>query len=486
MHYKKPKDRNELLLNPNIGLWVDQDNPVRLIELVVEQFVRENAEICSWGGYSDQGCKSYPPTTLLKLLIYCYFNWISGSRRMEKETHRNIEVMWLLGGLKPDHWTICKFRRENRELIRSAAIGFRKFLKSNGYIDGKTVVFDGSKMKAYARREMYSDKQLQSRIENIEKNLEKYLANIEEIDELEDRLEQESKDKEDLQKKISKLQNDKDKLEGLKKKLKGSKKKYISPTDPDASLMRSRDGKMACYNVQTSVDEKHHMITTAEVTEEECDIALLKTDLEQLKEQLDIIPDEIEADKGYGNRAQIREIQETSGTICYVPVQEPPLKSRDKKNGIEFIYHAEDDSYKCPNNKSLHLCKENFKQDNQTYNIYKCNDCTGCLLRDKCTKAKTGRKIKVNISHEWIDKYREWLQREETKKKILQRKSIVEHPFGTIKMIMGKFCFLLRKRYKVQIEVDLYATAYNLKRLITIENVGILLQKVQNYRWKIE
>ena len=124
---------------------------------------------------------------------------------MEKETYRNIEVMWLLGDLKPDHWTICKFRRENKDLIRSVAFEFRKFLLANGYIAGKTIVFDGSKMKAYAGRSMYSEKQLKSRIENIEQSLDKYLDNNEEIDELEERLEQESKDKDDLQKKIEKL-----------------------------------------------------------------------------------------------------------------------------------------------------------------------------------------------------------------------------------------------------------------------------------------
>jgi len=110
---------------------------------------------------------------------------------MEKETYRNIEVIWLLGDLKPDHWTICKFRRENNGLIHSVGIEFRKFLMAEGYIEGKTVVFDGSKMKAYAGRDMYSEKKLKSRIENIEQSLEKYLDNMEEIDELEDRLEQE-------------------------------------------------------------------------------------------------------------------------------------------------------------------------------------------------------------------------------------------------------------------------------------------------------
>lgn len=485
MHYKKPKDRNDLLLYSHVDLWVEQDSPVRLIDLVVEKFVSENMDDCSWGGHSDQGCTSYSPSAMLKLLLYCYFNWIPGSRRMENETYRNIEVIWLLGDLKPDHWTICKFRRENKELIRSVAIEFRKFLKTNGYIEGKTLVFDGSKMKAYAGRVMYSEKQLRNRIENIEQTLDKYLDNMEETDELEDRLEQETNDKDDLKKKIEKLENEKNKLEKIKEQLEESGKRYISPTDPDASMMKSRDGKMACYNVQTGVDAKNHMIAMSEVTTDECDINLLKPDFKNLTEQLGFTPEEIEADKGYGNVNQIKEIQETSGTTCYIPMQEAPTKKQDKENGIEFIYNADNDNFTCSNNKILQLHSKNYIQDDQTYNIYKCHDCFRCPIKDKCTKSKTGRAIKVNVNHEWINNYREWIEKKEPLEKVKQRKTIVEHPFGTIKMMMGKFCFILRKKHKVQIEVDLYATAYNLKRLINIENMEYLLLKAGKYNWKI-
>lgn len=485
MHYKTPKDRNELLLYPNIELWVEQNSPVRLIDLVVEKFITENEDACSWGGHCDQGCTSYSPSTMLKLLMYCYFNWIPGSRRMENETYRNIEVIWLLGDLKPDHWTICKFRRENEGMIRSVAIEFRKFLKTSGYIEGKTLVFDGSKMKAYAGRDVYSEKKLKSRIENIEQTLKKYLDNMEEIDELEDRLEQESNDKDDLKKKIEKLEDEKNKLVAFKKQLKESGKKYISPTDPDANLMKCRDGKMACYNVQTGVDTEHHMIALAEVTTDECDINLLKPDLENLTEQLGFTPDEIEADKGYGNATQIREIQETSGTTCYIPMPEPPTKKQDRENGIEFIYNPDNDAFTCPNNKILQIHSRDYKQGDQTYNVYKCHDCKGCSIKGKCTKSKTGRAIKVNVNHRWIDKYREWIGEMENMEKVQHRKTVVEHPFGTIKIMMGKFCFLLRKKHKVQIEIDLYTTAYNLKRLINIENMENLLQKVGKYNWKI-
>jgi len=403
---------------------------------------------------------------------------------MENETYRNIEVIWLLGDLKPDHWTICKFRRENKDLIRSAAIEFRKFLIASGFIEGKTLVFDGSKMKAYASRDVYTEKKLKSRIENIEQTLEKYLDNLEETDELEDRLEQESNDKDDLKKKIEKLENEKNKLEGFRKQLKESGKGYISPTDPDANLMKGRDGKMACYNVQTGVDAKHHMIAMAEVTTDECDINLLKPDVANLKAQLGITPDEIEADKGYGNATQIREIQETSGTTCYIPMQEPPTKKQDRENGIEFTYNADNDTFTCPNNKILQIQSRDYKQDGQTYNVFKCHECKGCPIKVKCTKSKTGRAIKVNVNHGWINNYREWIGKMKNMEKVQHRKTVVEHPFGTIKIMMGKFCFLLRKKHKIQIEVDLYTTVYNIKRLINIENMETLLQKVENYSWK--
>ena len=485
MHYKTPKDRNAILLYPNIDLWIEDNNPVRLIDLIIEKFTRENPDMCTWGGYSSTGCTSYSPSTMLKLILYCYFNWIPGSRRMERETYRNIELIWLLGDLKPDHWTICKFRRENIDLIRSVAIEFRRFLMANGYIEGKAIVFDGSKMKACAGRRMYSDNQLRSRVENIEQTLEKYLNNMDEIDELENRLEQESNDNDDLKKKIVKLEEEKDKLESLKGQLKESGKKRISAADPDANLMKCRDGKMACYNVQTGVDAKHHMIAVAEVSTDECDINLLETDFRDLTIQMGIIPEEVQADKGYGNLNQIREIQETYNTVCYIPVQENPSKKQDRENGIEFEYNVDNNSFTCPNNKKLTLSSKNFKQNGKIYNIYKCHDCNACPLKQKCTGSKTGRAIKININHDWMSRYQEWIRQPENIEKTKQRKKIVEHPFGTIKLMMGKLCFLLREKLKVQIEVDLYTTAYNLKRLITLENMNLLMQKVESYDWKV-
>jgi hypothetical protein len=127
-------------------------------------------------------------------------------------------------------------------------------------------------------------------------------------------------------------------LELHQKTLQKSGKKYLAPNDPDVNLMKSRDGKMACYNLQAGVDAKHNMIALAEVSTDPNDLELLKDSQEKLKEQVGIECDKLLADKGYANTNQIKDIEENSKTKCYVSLQEISSKSKDKENGITFKY----------------------------------------------------------------------------------------------------------------------------------------------------
>ncbi|RLD50782.1 MAG: IS1182 family transposase, partial [Bacteroidetes bacterium] len=214
------------------------------------------------------------------------------------------------------------------------------------------------------------------------------------------------------------------------------------------------------------------------------DINELKNNLDDLKEQLDIEPKTLEADKGYANTKEIKEIEENSDTECFIPLPVNSKKEEDKKAGIEFTYDKEKDEYQCPQGKALKLKAKSVKQGNKYYNVYQGADCSGCPLKTKCTKSTKGRILKRNVIQDWIDKYKQRMQEEGPKEKVKERKTIVEHPYGTIKWMMGKFHFLLTGKEKAQIEFDLYATAYNLKRLINIDNMALLLQKAENYTWK--
>lgn len=489
MHYIQGTNRAEIKLFPEVENWVSKNNPVRLIDLIIEKTVLSNPTKFIWKGISDLGRKSYSPATMLKLFLYGYINRIASSRRMEIETYRNLELMWLLGDLHPDHWTINEYRKNNKEQIRFVTISFRKFLKAEGYIDGKEVATDGSKFKAYAAKDMLSISHIEKRLEKINEKLDEYLEEFKTADTINELTEEfvDNFEGQEINKalinKIADLQEQVSKLESQKKQLEDSGKNYLAPNDPDANLMRSRDGKIPAYNGQTVVDKKNRMIATAEITTEANDTNELKNNLDDLKEQLDIVPETVEADKGYSNLRDIKEIEENSGTKCFVPSVQNSKTERDKESGIKFTYDKEKDEYQCSQGKILKLKSKRTKRRGNFYNAYQCTDCDGCPLKTECTRSKKGRLIRRNVTQSWIDKYKERMLEAKSKEKIRERKTIVEHPFGTLKWMMGKFHFLLTRKEKVQIELDLYATAYNFKRLINIDNMEILLQKVGNYQW---
>ena len=486
MRYIPPNNRAEIKLFAEVENWVSKNNPVRLIDLIVEKAVHSNPKEFLWKGNCATGRKSYSPATMLKLYLYGYLNRITSSRSLETETYRNIELIWLLGELRPDHWTISEYRRNNKKQIRFITIEFRRFLKEEGYIDGKEVATDGSKFKAYASREMLSLKKIEKRLEKINEKIEGYLEELKRADAIEELMEE--FDGEEINKslidKIADLQEQVFQLESQKAKLENSGKNYFAPNDPDASLMKSRDGKVPGYNVQTVVSKKNRMILTAQITSETSDINELQNNLNHLKEQLDIVPQTVEADKGYANTKEIKEIEEKSDTQCFIPLTTSSKKEEDKKAGIDFTYDRMKDQYRCSQGKTLKLKAKTQKQRNNYYNVYQGADCDLCPIKTKCTTSKVGRIIKRNIDQNWIDKYKQRMLEAKSKAKIMERKTIVEHPFGTIKWMMGKFHFLLTGKEKVQIELDLYATVYNLKRMMNIDNMRLLLQKVENYTWE--
>lgn len=486
MHYITGKNRDELLLFSHVDMWVNELNPVRLIDLVVDKIIVANKDRFEWKGLKDKGRKSYSPNTMLKLLLYGYINRISGSRRLEKETYRNIELMWLIGDLHPDHWTICSYRSNNADQVRYITIEFRKFLKSTDYIDGKVQATDGTKLKAYASRDMLTLKQIEKMLENNNKKLTQYMEDSKEIDALEELKEDIENDNIKLEDKLSrtifKLQEKITKLEADKKHLEESTKKYIAPNDYDASLVKSRDGKIAGYNGQIIVDNKHRLISLSDITTDSNDINSLKNNIESQEEQIGLIPEILEADKGYGNTTDIETIEASNKTTCFIPLQKGNAAAKDKKNGISFIYDEDKDYFTCSKGKTLKKITSTKKDGKHTYTVYRCNDCNKCPLRDQCTTSKLGRTKRIN-NNEWVKKYKKRMKEEVALERIKERKSIVEHPFGTIKTWMGKMPFLLTTKKKVQIEFDLYAMVYNLKRMEKIVQLPILMRKINNYSW---
>lgn len=480
MHVKAGQNRDELLIL-SYDMMVSADSPVRLIDLMCKKFVSDNPWRDEWKGTSSKGCKSYSPGALLALLVYGYFNKINSSRNLEKETQRNIEVMWLMEGLQPDHWTICAFRRENKGLVKELLKSFRTFLLDENYASAKCLVFDGTKLKAYANRNMLTKAGVARKLENLDKAIAEYLSQLESNDSHDDELEAAREEIEGLKEKIRKLEKQKSKVEAAGKLLETSGKKQISPNDTDAVLVKGRDGKFAGYNGQAGVETKGHFMMHNEIRTEANDQQQLENCVDKTEEEMGEEIEEALADKGYGNTTQILNI-ESSGTQCFVPLV-TTSREKEEEKGFIFIYDQQSDTYTCPQGKELVLYQKNLKHNGATYNRYKCHECEDCPIRSECTKSKTGRIYSRNVNQEQIDKYKEKLETDYAKERVAERKGVVEHPFGTIKWMMGKFNFLLTGKEKVQIEFDLYATSYNIKRLLNCAELPEITKQIMKYNW---
>jgi transposase len=481
MHYKDRLDRHQMMMLSYDSM-ISKDNPVRLLDAMCRKFLEDNPKLISSKGEKAEGRKAYPPVALLNLLVYGYFNGVTTSRKLEKETHRNIEVVWLTEGLQPDHWTICEFRRENGGAVKAFLKSFRRFLKDQAFISGEKIVFDGSKIKAYASREMLTENGIIQKLENIDKTLAVYLRTMEEIDSLENKDEKLRKEIEELKKDIEKMERQKKSLDLSREKLKGQDLKRIAPNDPEARLVKGRNGKFAGYNFQIGVDSKFHFIVSNHLTADVNDRNQLGECVREAVSQLGVPPKEAVADKGYANYKDILSLQ-NQGIECFVPLQIAESEKKEEQ-GLVFTYDKITDTYTCPQGKTLNLIAKDLEMAGSFYNKYHCRDCAVCPIRTKCTTSKSGRTIKRNVSQELIDLYKKKLKTDKAKNIIRKRKAIVEHPFGTIKALMGKFELVLRGKQKAGIELDLYTIAYNLKRLNNIEQVGVLQTKVRNYNWK--
>jgi transposase len=465
---------------------VPHDHPVRLIDLVVDQMVTANPTVfASERGDSEPGRPGFAPATMLKLFVYGYLINCRASRKLETETKRNIELIWLLGTLSPDHWVIAQYRRVHGDHIKTATKLFRQFLHAQGYIKGERVALDGTKLKANARREMLTVATIEQRLTHLDHQLDEYLR-IFTANDLRDDVEDEletldtpaSVDRH-LVEKIIALQQQIETLTTHKDTVTQSERPYLSPADPDAALMKTRDGKMPGYNVQSVVDAEQHMIVVTQVLTDQDDHAALPLMVQAVREELGITPALLTADAGYYTPDLIQQVETDTHTTCYIP---PPQR---EDNPITFSYNASTDSYTCSAGQPLVLFQKNKRKRNSRADVYRGTQCGACHFRSQCTTSAKGRIVHRYQNQPWREHYGERMRTKVSKAFSALRKTLVEHPFGTIKLMGGKLPLLLRGRAKVTTEVNLYATVYNFKRLLNCTAWETIHEQVLTHSWKL-
>lgn len=482
----KDINRYQLILENQLEDWVSQDNPVRFISALVLKFYKERPSFFDNNkGNKKTGRKSYHPASMLMLFLYGYLYRINSSRRLEQETYRNMEVIWLLGNEQPDHKTISDFRKDNSKLISSIAKEFRLFLKSEGFIDGSLQAFDGTKIKAYTNKDFVNSKELQKRIQEMEKNLQSYLTLLEQNDRKDDLSEEDNQELLALEEQVAQLKIQLQEQATLLAMMQEQGLKDYYANDSQAKRMKTLDGFLPAYNVQVGVDAKNKMITSGFVTTEEGDQHLLQANVEASKEQIGIYPDTALADKGYATSEEIEAVEKNEVTTCVVAMPET-LNMKKESEGVYFEYNEQEDFFTCAKGEKLNFQSErNCKGIQKRFYRISKNPCKSCSLFGVCTKNKhEGRRLEMKTNFKDLIKYRNRSKAEDYKTLVNQRKAIIEHVFGTIKMWMGKVPLLLTSQKKVQIEIDLYTTCYNLRRLFNIIAMPVLLRKLENYTLK--
>jgi transposase len=474
MDHIQGADRDQLTLLPQaLDEYISEENPVRFIDAYVDSLDLKKLGF-RHAALQDTGRPPYHPGDLLKLYLYGYLNRLRSSRQLERESHRNVEVMWLLRRLTPDFKTIADFRRDNREPIRNVSREFTLFCRQLNLFSGDLVAIDGSKFKAVNRRDRnFTRKQLKRTIQKLDEDIDRYLDEMDEADAEEP--EEKKLAAEELREKIEEMKRRRAEAEEMEKELDESGESQISLTDPDSRMMPVSGGRRTDvgYNVQVSVDPKHKLIVDHDVTNSVTDRDLLSHMAKRVKDLLGVDQLEVLADMGYYHSKEVKACLQT-GITPFIP---KPRTSASRRRGLfskeDFHYDPEQDCYWCPAGETLPF-RFQTTEKGRDIKYYATSACSQCDIKAQCTRNKGGRRITRWVDEDLLDEMERRVKGEPEKMKL--RKRLAEHPFGTIKHHWDQGHFLTRKLPNVRAEMALTILAYNIKRVIRILGVQRMIE----------
>jgi transposase len=467
MNYIKGYDRNQAVLIPEtIDQLIDKNNPVRFIDVFVESL-----NVVEFGfkdiRLNKNGRPPFHPKDLLKLYIYGYLNKIRSSRGLEKEAKRNIELMWLIKGLVPDHNTIANFRKDNPDAIKKVFRATVNIAKNLDLIGGILIAGDGTKMRAQnSKKNNYNQKKIDRHLAYIETKLAEYCKALETAD---------GDTKKEISDKIEKQNKHKKKYQNIEKQLLETGEKQVSSSDPESRQLVIRGVVTeVCYNVQSTVDAKNKLPIDYQVTNENDKRAMTS----MVENAIEIVGNnsfDAVFDKGYYTAEEIHTTQKL-GVTTHVCVPNPASHAPDKAyDASQFIYNKTQDTYTCPAGQTLKTNGSWYQKKSYKVKQYKTKNCKDCPVKNLCTKAKYQKIIE---RHQFADALEANQENIDKNPHIYaQRQALVEHPFGTMKRQWGFDHIMTKKSIKrAATDVGFIFIAYNLTRLMNLIGINKLME----------
>jgi len=457
------------------------DNQVRFIDAFV-RFVDLSKLGFSVQTIKSEGRPSYNTQVFLKIYLYGYLNGIRSSRKLEKESFRNIEVQWLIEGIRPNYHSISDFRKGNPVALKKLFKLFVSFLKDADLIQGETIAIDGTKSRAHnSKKANFNQKKIDKHLEYIETKTQEYLDALEENDAKENPVKIQN-----IQQKIERLKLNKIRYELLEEKLKVSGEPQISTTDSDArALLVQGQVVEISFNMQAAVDAKHNLVVATHTINRNDRNALSAIAIEA-KENLEIETYTALVDKGYHNGREIETCKQANITTIVAQ----PEQGKSNENGTtkdylvsKFQYDKITDTYTCPQGETLKTTgswyKKTTDRDSYEFKRYRTPKCRECPVKHLCTSRMAGRDIDRS---QYADAVEENNKRYHANAQLYRkRQEINEHIFGTIKRQWGYNHTNLTGLEKVNGEHSLIMLVYNIKRSINILGVPELIAKLKKW-----
>ena len=476
----KGQNRSQTSLFPvSLDDAVAAENEVRLIDAFVDHL--NLPEFGFKVAHTENGRPAYHPADLLKLYIYGYLNKVRSSRDLEKECRRNIEVMWLLQCLKPDHNTISNFRRDNPRAIKKV---FRETVRIARYFDligGTLIAGDSTKLRAQnSKKNNYNQKKIDRHLEYIENKLAEYEKALAESD---------GDEKQEIENEIKKQNLRKQGYQKVEQELRESGQPQVSTSDPESRQLITRNNiTEVAYNAQTLVDAKHNLPFDYKVTNTN-DAKAMGGMLRRAKTILRSNDFTALYDKGYHTGSEFK-IADEMGIDVMVAIPTVAANAPTQDYNVEnFVFDPIKDCYTCPQAELLTTNGRWHQAKTYRFKRYTTKACRTCKAKPECSKAHCGKAIQRSEFQEYVDRNKNLIN--QNKQLYRKRQQIVEHPYGTIKRQWG-FNYIITKKYIQRAEADFgfIMTAYNLRRIINIigaRNLGKYMKGVfQHFLLKIK
>jgi len=427
-----------------------------------------------------KGAHEYYPKDMLKLLIYGYSYSIRSSRKLERACHHNLSFIWLLGDLKPDYRTIARFRAEYKEAIKKILKQCVHMCIKLDLIEGNALFIDGSPFKANASiRHTWTKERCEKHIKQLSGEIDNLVDKSVQIDREEDNKDSLVKVKKELSDKLE-LKN---KIQEINKTLEQKPPKaQHNTTDPDCIKTRSRQATHAGYNAQVVADGKHGLIVHTEALSHSQDYNKFNDQLNKATEVLEKKPEFAGSDCGYYSLDDIEKVDKNV-TVVMPSIKQAqkeknlhPLKPFDKEH---FKYNLSKDEYVCPEGKTLRRCgTPRSKTKKPTYAV-KYGVCQICPHLKQCTVSSKGRHI-THTGKEALKAKLEAVYLSPKGQEIYKlRKEKVELPFGHMKRNLSALQFMLRGKAKVDAELAILSTCFNIARMTTLVGASALLLKLK-------